>query len=89
MAADGLNKIRAKEWAEPLGVGLKVTGEIFQMAGEAGLPVIGLIGKIIKLTEIFVQLIAYYMIGACLKVGSDILSPESRSEMIQENVKRK
>ena len=45
MAADGLNKIRAKEWAEPLGVGLKVTGEIFQMAGEAGLPVIGLIGN--------------------------------------------
>ena len=55
MAADGLNKIRAKEWAEPLGVGLKVTGEIFQMAGEAGLPVIGLIGKFIPIDN-FIRL---------------------------------
>ena len=45
MTGDGLNKIRSKEWSEPLGVGLKVTGEIFQMAGEAGAPVIGLIGN--------------------------------------------
>ena len=45
ISGDGLNKIRSKEWSEPLGVGLKVTGEIFQMAGEAGLPVIGLIGN--------------------------------------------
>ena len=39
-----------------------------------------------NLTHVY---ILHYIIGACLKVGSDILSPESRSEMIQENVKIK
>ena len=45
LSGEGLDKIRSKDWAEPLGVGLQVTGEIFQMAGEAGVPVIGLIGN--------------------------------------------
>ena len=44
---EGLEKIKSKKWAEPLGIGLQVTGEIFELAGEAGLPVIGLIGKTI------------------------------------------
>ena len=44
---EGLEKIKSKNWAEPLGIGLQVTGEIFELAGEAGLPVIGLIGKTI------------------------------------------
>ena len=41
---EGLEKIKSKNWAEPLGVGLQITGEIFELAGEAGVPVIGLIG---------------------------------------------
>ena len=45
VAGEGLEKIRSKDWSEPLGVGLKITGEIFELAGEAGVPVIGLIGK--------------------------------------------
>ena len=44
-AGEGLEKIKSKKWAEPLGVGLQITGEIFELAGEAGVPVIGLIGK--------------------------------------------
>ena len=44
-AGEGLDKIKSKNWAEPLGIGLQVTGEIFELAGEAGLPVIGLIGN--------------------------------------------
>ena len=44
-AGEGLEKIKSKNWAEPLGIGLQVTGEIFELAGEAGLPVIGLIGN--------------------------------------------
>ena len=45
VAGEGLEKIRSKDWSEPLGVGLKITGEIFELAGEAGVPVIGLIGN--------------------------------------------
>ena len=41
---EGLEKIKSKNWAEPLGVGLQITGEIFELAGEAVVPVIGLIG---------------------------------------------
>ena len=50
-AGEGLEKIKSKNWAEPLGVGLQITGEIFELAGEAGVPVIGLIGKTLAQRE--------------------------------------
>ena len=56
-AGEGLEKIKSKKWAEPLGVGLQITGEIFELAGEAGVPVIGLIGKTVAHSPVHIELI--------------------------------
>jgi len=46
---DGLDKVHNHPWSKPLGIALKVTGEICSLAGEAGVPVIGLLGAGLKL----------------------------------------
>ena len=45
----GLNKVRSKPWCQPLGLSLSVTGDILTLAGEAGLPVAGLVGTALKI----------------------------------------
>ena len=45
----GLEKIKSKKWCEPLGLTLSVTGDILTLAGEAGLPVAGLVGTALKI----------------------------------------
>ena len=37
--------MKSKAWAEPLGQCLQVTGVILEIAGECGVPVIGLVGQ--------------------------------------------
>ena len=45
----GLDKVKSKEWSQPLGLSLSVTGDILTLAGEAGLPVAGLLGTALKI----------------------------------------
>ena len=45
----GLEKVKSKQWSQPLGLSLSVTGDILTLAGEAGLPVAGLIGTALKI----------------------------------------
>jgi len=46
---DGLDKVQNHPWSKPLGIALKVTGEMCSLAGDAGVPVIGLLGAGLKL----------------------------------------
>ena len=46
-ADEGLKKIRSKSWVEPLGQCLEVTGTIFEIAGECGVPIVGLVGQVL------------------------------------------
>ena len=45
----GLEKVRSKPWCQPLGLSLSVTADILTLAGEAGLPVAGLVGTALKI----------------------------------------
>ena len=46
-ADEGIKKIRSKSWVEPLGQCLEVTGTIFEIAGECGVPIVGLVGQVL------------------------------------------
>merc|ERR1719228_457626 len=46
---EGLEKVQSKAWSQPLGLALAVTGDILSLAGEAGIPVIGLVGTALKI----------------------------------------
>jgi len=46
---DGFDKVQSHPWSKPMGIALKVTGEICSLAGDAGVPVIGLLGAGLKL----------------------------------------
>jgi len=70
----GLEKVRSKPWCQPLGLSLSVTGDILTLAGEAGLPVAGLVGTALK-------------IGADLL--SDEPSPSPSQEIVASNTQVK
>ena len=36
-----LSKVQSRPWSKPLGIALKVTGEVCSIAADAGVPVIG------------------------------------------------
>ena len=57
-------------WSKPLGIALKVTGEMCSLAGEAGVPVIGatFFPFLYKLQH------GVGLLGAGLKLGGDLLS---------------
>ena len=44
-----LEKVQSKPWSQPVGLALAVTGDILSLAGEAGLPVVGLVGTALKI----------------------------------------
>ena len=66
---DAKAKVQNHPWSKPLGIALKVTGEICSLAGDSGVPVIG--------ATLYVYLKSNHgvgLLGAGLKLGGDLLS---------------
>ena len=65
-----LSKVQNHPWSKPLGIALKVTGEMCSLAGDAGVPVIGAFFYY----ECESSQRCVGLLGAGLKLGGDLLS---------------
>ena len=94
---EGLKKVRSKEWAEPLGKALRLTGKIVESCAAFG-PGANLIGAALSFgsTLLNPDLLKSWaafdpganLIGAAVNFGDNQLNPEPSIQELQKEIKK-